>query len=82
MDLDLAGLPAWFDQAACVDADPDAFFSERGHDAGPALAICARCPVRAPCADYAAAEGIVWGVWGGLSEDDRREARTAARRAA
>jgi WhiB family transcriptional regulator, redox-sensing transcriptional regulator len=60
------------------------FFPGRGEPAEPARRICARCPVRQPCLDYASSHGIMHGIWGGLAERDRRVLRTryvgAARR--
>jgi hypothetical protein len=60
------------------------FFPGRGEPAEPARRICARCPVREPCLDYALSHGITHGIWGGLAERDRRTLRTryiyAARR--
>ena len=60
------------------------FFPGRGESAEPARQICARCPVRQPCLDYAISHGITHGIWGGLAERDRRALRTrhvsAARR--
>jgi WhiB family redox-sensing transcriptional regulator len=60
------------------------FFPGRGEPAEPARRICASCPVRQPCLDYALSHGIVHGIWGGLTERDRRALRTrragAARR--
>jgi len=60
------------------------FFPCRGESAEPARRICAACPVRQPCLDYAISHGIVHGIWGGLAERDRRALRTrhagAARR--
>ena len=44
--------------------------------AEPARQICARCPVRQPCLDYAISHGIVDGIWGGLTERDRRPLRS------
>ena len=76
---DIAGmLPAWFDQAACVDAGPDAFFPEKGQDATAALAICGRCPVRGRCADYALEQGFTDGVFGGMTPKDRKAGRRRA----
>ena len=60
------------------------FFPGRGETAEPAQQICARCPVRQQCLDYAISHAIVHGIWGGLTERDRRALRTrhvgAARR--
>ena len=74
----------WRDRAACRGTDLHKFFPGRGESAEPARRICARCPVRLPCLDYAIRHGIVQGIWGGLAERDRRALRTrhvsAARR--
>ena len=77
-------LAGWRYRAACRGADLDLFFPGRGESAEPARQICAGCPVRQPCLDYALSHGIVHGIWGGLTERDRRALRTrhlgAARR--
>jgi len=77
-------LAAWRDQAACRGAELELFFPGRGESAEPARQICARCPVRRPCLDYAIGHGITYGIWGGLADRDRRALRarhlSAARR--
>jgi WhiB family redox-sensing transcriptional regulator len=74
----------WRYRAACRGTDLDLFFPGRGEPAEPARQICASCPVWQPCLDYALSRGIVHGIWGGLSERDRRALRSrhlgAARR--
>lgn len=68
----------WQDSGACRDADPTLFFhpaNERGlgrvrRDRA-AKAVCARCSVRIECADYAVRAREPYGVWGGLTEEDR-----------
>jgi WhiB family redox-sensing transcriptional regulator len=74
----------WRERAACRGADLQVFFPGRGESAEPARRICAACPVRQPCLDYAISHGIVHGIWGGLAERDRRGLRSrhagAARR--
>lgn len=65
----------WTLRAACRQADPDLFFPERGQSTTPAKAICRICPVRAACLDYANRHGIVYGLWGGQSEDERQKQR-------
>ena len=68
----------WRDYAACRGADPDLFFPpEDGGkaQARKAKAICAACPVRRECLEYALRHGEHWGVWGGISERDRRQPR-------
>jgi WhiB family redox-sensing transcriptional regulator len=66
----------WRYRAACRGADLEFFFPGRGESAKPARQICARCPVRQPCLDYALSHGIVHGIWGGLTERDRRALRS------
>ncbi|HEY1331565.1 MAG TPA: WhiB family transcriptional regulator [Actinomycetota bacterium] len=75
----------WVHQARCKDEDPELFFPIG--TAGPALAqidmakaVCCRCNVRAQCLEWAMATGQDAGVWGGLSEDERRALRRARRR--
>jgi WhiB family transcriptional regulator, redox-sensing transcriptional regulator len=70
-------LAEWWSLAACQHADPDLFFPISA--AGPARAqlvgakaVCARCPVRRDCLHYALAADPVQGVWGGLTEEERR----------
>jgi WhiB family redox-sensing transcriptional regulator len=83
-----AGLPrasgpsprSWRNGAACRGADPDAFFPERGESAEPARQVCARCPARHPCLVYALDNGITHGVWGGLTERERRVLRAPRQR--
>lgn len=76
---------AWMADAACRGMDPDLFFPEgRGADTGTlvaeAKAVCRRCPVMQECRDYAVAENIVHGVWGGLSPRGRRGLRVEGQR--
>ncbi|WP_025273766.1 WhiB family transcriptional regulator [Haloglycomyces albus] len=68
----------WRHEAVCRDEDPELFFPIG--DTGPALvqvekakAVCNRCPVREQCLQWALASGQDAGVWGGLSEVERRE---------
>src|SRR5690625_7225018 len=80
----------WRSQAACLDEDPELFFPIG--NTGPALmqideakAQCQRCPVMETCLKWALETGQGAGVWGGLSEDERRalqRRRARARRAA
>jgi WhiB family redox-sensing transcriptional regulator len=66
----------WRELAACRGADLDLFFPGRGESAEAAQRVCARCPVRPPCLDYAISNRIVHGVWGGLTERERRALRS------
>eukprot|EP01133_Synstelium_polycarpum_P028130 gene28130-34063_t len=79
----------WRHNAICRDEDPELFFPVG--NSGPALAqiadakvVCNRCPVTAECLSWALESGQDAGVWGGMSEDERRalkrrNARTRAR---
>lgn len=68
----------WRTHAACRGTDPDLFYPERGDNVGhrQAVAVCRGCPVRAECLDDALAHNEKVGVWGGLSERQRRQLRT------
>lgn len=81
----LARPPAWMDDALCAQADPEAWFPEQGESARLAKLICSACPVRAECLEYALDRRQQHGVWGGMSEAERRaelRRRAAERRAA
>jgi len=69
-------LAGWRYRAACRGADLSVFFPGRGEPAGPARQICAGCPVRQPCLDYALSHAITYGIWGGLTERERRALRS------
>lgn len=78
--LALAEGESWRGRAACRRVDPDLFFPVG--TSGPALAqvtrakrLCLACPVRRPCLDWALRNGIQFGIWGGLTEDERRVLR-------
>ena len=62
----------WRQQAACHGTDLNMFYPERGETADPARQVCARCPVRQPCLEYALSNRIMFGIWGGLTERERR----------
>ncbi|GAA5128884.1 WhiB family transcriptional regulator [Haloechinothrix salitolerans] len=72
--------PAWVSEALCAQTDPEAFFPEKGGTAEPARRTCARCPVLAQCRDYALTNAEHYGVWGGLTDNDRRRIRSQGRR--
>ena len=67
--------PDWHHQAACRGCDPDLFYPERGATVTAAKAICAACPVRGECLDYALEVGEHHGIWGGTSERQRKRIR-------
>jgi WhiB family redox-sensing transcriptional regulator len=70
---------AWREEAACRDEDTDIFFPLTDEDAGPALEICASCPVREECLEFALITRQDDGVWGGLTETQRRRLRRRRR---
>jgi WhiB family transcriptional regulator, redox-sensing transcriptional regulator len=70
----------WRSQASCKGIDPDLFFPDRGAATGPAKAVCAGCAVRADCLEYALEASERFGIWGGMSERERRGLRRARRR--
>jgi len=70
----------WREQAACRGIDPNLFHPRRGEDTAPAKAVCEDCPVRRECLVYALATVEKHGIWGGLSERERRPLRSAIAR--
>jgi WhiB family redox-sensing transcriptional regulator len=78
--LDLLGVLAgvagpagcWRERALCAQADPEAFFPEKGESTAPAKRVCAACEVRADCLQEALDRGERFGVWGGCSQGERR----------
>ena len=75
----------WVHRSLCKDEDPELFFPVG--NTGPAAsqieaakAVCARCPVKVPCLDWAMQTVQDSGVWGGLTEEERRALRRARAR--
>ncbi len=68
----------WQEEALCAQTDPEAFFPEKGGSTREAKRVCGRCPVRAQCLEYAVAHDERFGIWGGLSERERRRLRRHA----
>lgn len=66
--------PSWRERAACKDTPTEVFFPPRGDPAGVAEAqkVCAGCPVRRECYEYAVSTKARFGVWGGMSGRERR----------
>lgn len=65
----------FMDRAACTKADPNMFFPNPGdyHIADAAIKICKRCPVLDECLEYSIATRQVYGIWGAMSERQRRK---------
>jgi len=75
---------SWQAKANCMGVDPDLFFPERGDSTREAKEVCRGCVVREDCLEHALANGEKFGIWGGLSERERRRvrrSRTAEREA-
>ena len=70
---------AWQERALCAQTDPEAFFPEKGGSTRDAKRICTSCDVRGECLEYALSNDERFGIWGGLSERERRRLRRAGR---
>jgi len=62
----------WQEYALCAQTDPEAFFPEKGGSTREAKRICQACSVRDECLEYALLNDERFGIWGGLSERERR----------
>ncbi len=69
---------AWQADSLCAQTDPEAFFPEKGGSTRDAKRICTSCEVKAQCLEYALANDERFGIWGGLSERERRKLRKRA----
>lgn len=69
---------AWQAEALCAQTDPEAFFPEKGGSTRDAKKICGGCEVKAQCLDYALENDERFGIWGGLSERERRKLKKRA----
>ncbi|MCI7551153.1 MAG: WhiB family transcriptional regulator [Arcanobacterium sp.] len=63
---------SWMEDALCAQTDPDIFYPEKGGSTTPATSVCNNCTVRAECLEYAVANDIRHGIWGGTSDNDRK----------
>jgi WhiB family redox-sensing transcriptional regulator len=70
--------PDWYDAAECKGLDPDMFYPERGVSTDEAKQVCAMCPVQVQCAEHAIVTMEKNGIWGGLSERQRKTIRAAS----
>ena len=75
---DYAEVGDWQDRALCAQTDPEAFFPEKGGSTREAKRICASCEVRAECLEFALQNDERFGIWGGLSERERRRLKRRA----
>ena len=75
---DDAVLLSWQEQALCAQTDPEAFFPEKGGSTREAKRICVGCEVKGECLEYALGQDERFGIWGGLSERERRRLKRTA----
>ena len=68
----------WQERALCAQTDPEAFFPEKGGSTREAKRICLGCEVRSECLEYALEHDERFGIWGGLSERERRKLKKRA----
>jgi len=71
-------LPNWQERGLCAQTDPEAFFPEKGGSPKDAKKVCLGCDVRGECLQYALANDERFGIWGGLSERERRKLKKKA----
>ncbi|MFE7117049.1 WhiB family transcriptional regulator [Streptomyces sp. NPDC057654] len=80
LDTPRDAVTEWQLLGACQPEDTELFYpvgytAPAMAQAAEAKAVCRRCPVMAICQDWALATGEEWGIWGGLSEDERSNIR-------
>jgi WhiB family redox-sensing transcriptional regulator len=73
------GDESWRQDALCAETDPEAFFPEKGGSTREAKRVCVGCPVRMQCLEYALDNDERFGIWGGLSERERRRVKLSRR---
>ncbi|HAM45562.1 MAG TPA: transcription factor WhiB [Propionibacteriaceae bacterium] len=72
------GMLGWQSRSLCAQTDPEAFFPEKGGSTREAKKVCLSCEVRSECLEYALANDERFGIWGGLSERERRRLKKRA----
>ncbi|MCW2741105.1 MAG: Transcription factor WhiB [Blastococcus sp.] len=70
---------AWRLGALCAETDPEAFFPDKGGSTRDAKRVCTGCAVRSECLEFALNNDERFGIWGGLSERERRRLRLQRR---
>lgn len=73
--IEIVERPEWMERANCRGVDPELFYPERGASGADAKAVCQGCVVREECLDHALDYLEKFGIWGGLSERERRRIR-------
>lgn len=69
---------SWQERSLCAQTDPEAFFPEKGGSTREAKKVCTGCDVRQECLEYALEHDERFGIWGGLSERERRKLKKRA----
>ncbi|MDM4722779.1 WhiB family transcriptional regulator [Micromonospora sp. WMMA1363] len=77
----LAAAEEWQERAQCPQTDPEAFYPDKGGSPDVAKRVCRRCEVRTECLEYALDNDERYGIWGGLSERERRKLKRRTTRA-
>ena len=72
------GTTGWMTKARCREYDPEQFFVRGAAQSKRAVRVCEHCDVRSVCLQYALENGIEFGIWGGLTERQRRRVARAA----
>lgn len=75
--FEVVDIPEWYASAVCAQTDPEVFYPEKGGSPLVAKKVCAVCPVRAECLEWALDTMEVWGTWGGTTPMERRKLRLA-----
>jgi Transcription factor WhiB len=71
---DVEAAQSWTRDAACANVDPELFFPANSRQpATEAKQVCAACPVQAECLEYSLVNEEEFGIWGGLTEKERRQ---------
>ena len=65
----------WKLSGLCAQIDPEAFFPDKGGSVRAAKRICSQCPVQTECLSFALTNNERFGIWGGVTESERRPLR-------
>ncbi len=79
--VDPPGVEEWWPRAGCRGMDPNLFFADDDESITAAKAVCRTCPVSDECLEYAMRGRIDHGVWGGMTDAERRRLRRSRARA-
>jgi WhiB family redox-sensing transcriptional regulator len=79
LSLRVADDPRLDEDALCPETDPEIFFPEKGGSTRDAKKVCGACAVRAACLEYALDHDEKFGIWGGLTERERRKVKKSRR---